>query len=197
MGRIFLWKRIEKIVVLKKKNAMPRKVDKSLQNPTIQGILEQENFMIRVLFVCHGNICRSVAAQYILQDLVRQQGWESGFQIDSAAATSEEIGNPIYPPMEEELRRRGIPIGNHRARLLRREDYDRWDLFIGMNQENMRDIRRILGRDPEKKIHLLMEFAGRPGQEIEDPWWTERFAAVADQLEEGCRALLVQYTKGE
>ena len=164
---------------------------------TTFAAFREEKIMIRVLFVCHGNICRSVAAQYILQDLVCQQGWESGFQIDSAAATSEEIGNSIYPPMEEELRRRGIPIGNHRARLLRREDYDRWDLFIGMNAENMRDMRRILGRDPEKKIHLLMEFAGKPGQEIEDPWWTERFAAVADQLEEGCRALLVQYTKGE
>ena len=100
--------------------------------------------MIKVLFICHGNICRSVSAQYIFQNMVNQEGISKDFLIDSAATSTEEIGNNIYPPMRSALERKGIPIGNHRARQLRRADYEEFDLFIGMDEENMYYMRKIL-----------------------------------------------------
>jgi protein-tyrosine phosphatase len=146
--------------------------------------------MIRILFVCHGNICRSVSAQYIFQDLVRQNGLERKIEVDSAATSEEEIGNPIYPPMEQALRRISVPIGAHRARKLRREDYGRYDLLIGMDEENGYYMKRILGNDPEKKIHFLMEYTSRPDAEIDDPWYTRKFDLCAAEILDGCRGLL-------
>lgn len=146
--------------------------------------------MIKILFVCHGNICRSVSAQYIFQNLVNQMGCADRFVIDSAAATREEIGNPIYPPMASELRRRGVPLGTHRARQLTRAEYDNWDLIIGMDDENRSDMMRILGSDPEGKVHLLMEYTDRPNHRIEDPWWTDRYGVVFDDIADGCSGLL-------
>ena len=146
--------------------------------------------MIKILFVCHGNICRSVSAQYIFQNLVNQRGCADRFVIDSAAATREEIGNPIYPPMASELRRRGVPLGTHRARQLTRAEYDNWDLIIGMDDENRSDMMRILGSDPEGKVHLLMEYTDRPNRRIEDPWWTDRYGVVFDDIADGCSGLL-------
>lgn len=148
--------------------------------------------MTRICFVCHGNICRSVAAQYIFQDMVNRSGRSGDFMIDSAATSTEELGNPIYPPMREALLDRQIPLGTHTARQLRKADYDRYDLFIGMDEENMYYMKRILGSDPENRIHSLMEFAGRPDEAIADPWYTRDFLACADQIEEGCRGLLQQ-----
>ncbi len=146
--------------------------------------------LIKVLFTCHGNICRSVGAQYILQWLVQQRGLAESFHIDSAAATRDEIGNPIYPPMEAALKARGIPIGSHRARLLTRADYDAWDWIIGMDGENKRDMQRILGEDPERKIHLLPEFGGDDKAEIADPWYTRQFSACVEELFTGCENFL-------
>ena len=174
---------------------MPGKTDKPTQNSALQGISEQENFMIKVLFICHGNICRSVSAQYILQDMVNRENRADRFAIDSAAATREEIGNPIYPPMAAEFRKRGAPIGTHRARQLTRADYDRWDLIIGMDDENRADMMQILGGDPEGKIHLLPEYTEHPEHRIEDPWWTGRYGVVFDEIAEGCGGLLESLQK--
>lgn len=148
---------------------------------------------IKILFVCHGNICRSVGAQYILQDMVNRRGLAGDFLIESAAATTEEIGNLIYPPMERALRKKGIPIGDHRARQLRKADYNRYDLLIGMDEENLSDMNWILGGDPEGKLHYLMEYTGRPEHKIEDPWYTRRFDACADEIIEGCEGLLAHF----
>ncbi len=116
--------------------------------------------MIRVLFVCHGNICRSPMAEFILKDLVKKAGLEDQFSIASAATSTEEIGNPVYPPARRKLAQHGISCEGKRARQLRREDYEDWDLLIGMDQANIRNMRRICGGDPEGKIHLMLEYAG-------------------------------------
>ena len=153
--------------------------------------------MIRILFVCHGNICRSVSAQYIFQNMVNQEGISNDFLIDSAATSTEEIGNNIYPPMRSALERKGIPIGNHRARQLRRADYEEFDLFIGMDEENMYYMRKILGEDPEQKIHGIMEFTDQPEAIIDDPWYTRKFDFCVKQIHEGCRGLLNYLMKKE
>ena len=116
--------------------------------------------MIRVLFLCHGNICRSPMAEFILKDMVSTRGIADQFDIASAATSREEIGNPVYPPAVRELARHGISAAGKTARQLRREDYEDWDLLIGMDQANIRNMRRICGGDPEGKIHLMMEYAG-------------------------------------
>jgi protein-tyrosine phosphatase len=144
--------------------------------------------MTKILFVCHGNICRSVSAQYILQDMVDKEGIEEQFFIDSAATSTEEIGNPIYPPMREALERKNIPIGDHRARQLKRSDYEKYDLIIGMDEENMFYMKRMLGH--QEKIHYLMEYTDRPNEIIDDPWYTRQFDFCAGQIAEGCRGLL-------
>ena len=147
---------------------------------------------IKVLFICHGNICRSVSAQYIFQDLVNRRGLAGEFVIDSAATSTEEIGNAIYPPMKAALERIGVPIGTHRARKLKRSDYDAYDLLIGMDEENMFYMKRILGEDTVGKIHYLMEYSGRPNEIIDDPWYTRNFDACAAQIAEGCDGLLAE-----
>lgn len=145
--------------------------------------------MTRILFVCHGNICRSVSAQYIMQDIAERNGAVKKISIDSAATSTEEIGNPIYPPMRAALEQKGIPVGNHHARQLTRADYDRYDLIIGMDEENMYYMRRILGGDPESKVHFLMEYTDTPDEKIDDPWYTRRFLQCADQIEKGCEGM--------
>ncbi len=147
--------------------------------------------MIKLLFVCHGNICRSPMAEYVMKELVREAGRETEFDIASAAATAEEIGNPVYPPARQELARHGIDCSGKRARLLRREDYDRYDLLIGMDRENLRDMRRICGGDPEGKLCLLLDFTDRPGS-VADPWYTGDFQATWRDVEAGCRGLLAR-----
>ena len=151
--------------------------------------------MTRILFVCHCNICRSVSAQYIFQELMRKEGLQQRFFADSAATSTEEIGNPIYPPMEQALRRIAVPIGTHRARQLRQADYDRFDLIIGMDEENAYYMRRILGDDPGRKIHFLMEYTDQPKAVIEDPWYTRRFDLCASEILAGCRGLLRTVTE--
>lgn len=146
--------------------------------------------MIRILFVCHGNICRSVAAQYIFQDLVNRNHLSDRYYIDSAATSSEETGNPVYPPMKHALELEKIPIGNHHARQLKRTDYQKYDLLIGMDEENLWNMKRLFHDDPEKKIHLLMEYTDHPDEVIDDPWYTRRFSECVNQLEEGCEGLL-------
>ncbi len=151
---------------------------------------------IKILFVCHGNICRSVSAQYILRKLVEREGIAEHFLIDSAATSTEEIGNVIYPPMRTALERKNIPIGNHRARQLKRSDYENFDLIIGMDEENLYYMKKMLEQDPEHKLHYLMEYTDRPDEIIDDPWYTRRFDACAGQIEEGCRGLLSYFRAG-
>ncbi len=148
---------------------------------------------VRILFVCHGNICRSPMAEFIMKDLVRKAGLEDRFQIDSAATSTEEIlngvGNPVYPPARRELARHGISCGGKRAVLLRKPDYDRYDLIIGMDHNNLRNMHRILGDDPAEKIKLLLDYTDRPG-DIADPWYSGDFEKNWDDILRGCKRLL-------
>lgn len=148
--------------------------------------------MTKILFVCHGNICRSPMAEFVMKDLVKKAGQEAEFEIASAATSTEEIGNPVYPPARRELAAHGIGCAGHAARQLRRADYDHYDLLIGMDGANVRSMRRMCGGDPGGKIRLLLDFAGRPGQEVADPWYTGDFTATWRDVEAGCRGLLEQ-----
>ena len=145
--------------------------------------------MIKILFICHGNICRSVAAEMVMKQMIREKriNW---IEADSAAATREEIGNDIYPPMKRALLERGYCCEPHAARQTVRADYDRYDLLIGMATENLYDMKRIYGGDPDGKISLLRSWAGEPGMEIDDPWYTRDFRGALRQIEEGCEEII-------
>lgn len=145
--------------------------------------------MIKILFVCHGNICRSPMAEFVMKDLVRKAGLESQFQIASAATSTEEIGSPVYPPARRKLAEHGINCSGKTARQLTRADYDRYDLLIGMDNANLRNMRRICGGDSDGKIRLLLEFTGRSG-EVADPWYTGDFETTWRDVQEGCSGLL-------
>ena len=147
--------------------------------------------MTRVLFVCHGNICRSPMAEFVMKDMVERLGRAKEFRIESAATSTEEIGNPVYPPARRKLAEHGIGCSGKRARQMRAEDYGRFDLLVGMDQANLRNMRRICGGDPEGKIRLLLDFTDRPG-DVADPWYTGDFDATWRDVEEGCRGLLKQ-----
>ena len=145
--------------------------------------------MMRVLFVCHGNICRSPMAEFVMKEMVRQLDAAEGFEIASAATSAEEIGNPVYPPARKKLAEHGIGCAGKTARQLRRQDYEKYDWIIGMDQANLRNMKRICGGDPEGKLHLLMDFTRRPG-DVADPWYTGDFEATWRDAEEGCRGFL-------
>ena len=145
--------------------------------------------MTRILFICHGNICRSPMAEFVMKNLVKKAGLERFFQIASAACTREELGNPVYPPARRKLAEHGIDCSGKLARVLTRGDYARFDLLIGMDQENLWGMRRICGGDPNGKIHLLMDYTDRPG-DVADPWYTRDFEATWRDVLEGCQALL-------
>ena len=145
--------------------------------------------MIKVLFICHGNICRSPMAEYIFKDLVKKEGLESEFEIASAATSMEEIGNPVYPPARRKLSEHGIDCSGKRAHQLLKSDYEKYDLLIGMDHANLRNMQRICGGDPDGKMHLLMDFTNRPG-EVADPWYTGDFDTTWRDVEEGCQGLL-------
>ncbi len=151
--------------------------------------------MTKILFVCHGNICRSPMAEYVMKDLVQKAGLEDEFEIASAATSTEEIGNPVYPPARNKLAQHGISCQGHAARQLKRADYGRWDLLIGMDQANLRNMNRICGGDPEGKIHLLMDYTARPG-DVADPWYTGDFETTWQDVLLGCSQLLQQLTHG-
>lgn len=145
--------------------------------------------MKRILFVCHGNICRSPMAEFIMKDLVAKAGRTADFYIESAATSTEEIGNPVYPPARRKLAENGIRCDGHAARQVSRADYDRFDLIVCMDHNNLRWISRIIPADPEGKIHLLLDFTDRPG-DVADPWYTGNFDATWRDCLEGCTALL-------
>ena len=150
--------------------------------------------MIKILFVCHGNICRSPMAESIFMHLADQRGLSDVLHAESAAATREEIGNSVYPQAQAELRRRGVPVIPHRARQLTREDYECFDLLIGMDRYNISGMLRILGGDPEGKVHLLMDYTDRPG-DVSDPWYSDRFDVAYRDILEGCEGLIEALTR--
>ena len=144
----------------------------------------------RILFVCHGNICRSTMAEFVLKDMVVRRGLADEFEIESAATSTEEIGNPVHPGTVGELRRHGIGgFEKKRARQLRRGDYDAFDLIIGMDEANTRHMDRMLGGDPAGKLHKMLEFAGST-RDVADPWYTGDFDATYEDVCDGCRGLL-------
>ena len=156
--------------------------------------------MVKILFVCHGNICRSPMAAYIMKHLVQEAGLEGQFQIASAATSREELGSPVYPPARRKLAEHGISCAGHMARQLQRRDYDAYDLLIGMDRANLRNMHRICGGDDAGKMHLLLDFAGgTPAEpeksgfcfgEVADPWYTGDFDAAWSDILDGCRGLL-------
>lgn len=146
----------------------------------------------RILFVCHGNICRSPMAEFVMKDLVEKAGLEDSFLIESAATSTEEIGNSVYPPARRKLSEHGISCEGKTARQMTRSDYNRYDLLIGMDSWNIRNMRNICGGDPEGKITMLMDYTSRPG-DVADPWYTGDFEATWRDVLEGCRAILDQY----
>lgn len=144
----------------------------------------------RILFVCHGNICRSTMAEFVLKDMVARRGLADEFEIESAATSTEEIGNPVHPGTVGELRRHDIGgFEKKRARQLRRDDYDAFDLIIGMDEANMRNMDRMLGGDPAGKLHKMLEFAGST-RDVADPWYTGDFDTTYEDVCDGCRGLL-------
>ena len=150
--------------------------------------------MVKVLFVCHGNICRSAAAEVVLKQMAAEKG-RRDLRIASAAATREEIGNDIYPPMKKALVNAGYTCAPHAARQTVRADYGQWDYIIGMDDENMWDMKFIYGGDPERKLSMLLDWAGQPGREIDDPWYTRDFTGALRQIEEGCRGILERISR--
>ncbi len=149
---------------------------------------------MKLLFVCHGNICRSPMAEYYMRDLVERSGLAGRFEIASAATSTEELGNGVYPPARRKLAEHGISCTGHAARQLTRRDYQRFDLLIGMDSANLRNMTRICGGDPQGKIFRLLDFTGRPG-DVADPWYTGDFEATWRDVDEGCRGLLERLGK--
>ena len=145
----------------------------------------------RILFVCWGNICRSPMAEYIMKHLADQAGLSAELEIDSAAVSSEETGNPVYPPARRILKAHGVFCGDHRARRMQAADYDRYDYLIGMDAVNIERMKRIAGGDPQGKIRTMMSFCGR-NAEVSDPWYTGDFAAAYNDILAGCNGLLEQ-----
>lgn len=145
--------------------------------------------MIKILFVCHGNICRSPMAEFVMKDLVHRAGLSDQFHIASAATSREELGNPVYPPARRKLAEHKISCDGKTARQLTARDYEEYNLLIGMDSANLRNMRRICGGDPEGKISLLLDHTSRPG-DVADPWYTGDFEATWRDVQEGCQALL-------
>ena len=148
--------------------------------------------MIKILFVCHGNICRSPMAEFVFKNMVKEAGLADRFEIASAATSSEEIwggvGNPVYPPAREELARHGISCAGKRAVQLKKKDYDYYDYLIGMDTMNIRNMERMTGHKGGK-ISLLLQYAGR-NESIADPWYSGQFDVTYRDIEEGCGAFL-------
>lgn len=148
--------------------------------------------MIRILFICHGNICRSPMAEFVCNDTARKLGLAEQIHADSAATSTEEIGNPVHPGTQKKLRELGISCQGKTARQLTKGDYGRYDLLIGMDAWNLRNIRRIIGDDPEEKVCLLLDFTDTPG-EVADPWYTGNFDETMRDVQAGIRGIFRRY----
>ena len=149
--------------------------------------------MIKVLFVCLGNICRSPVAEYIFRDMVKKQGLEGKFYIDSAATSTEEIGKPVHYGTRNKLEQMNIECGNHTARRITKQDYEIFDYIIAMEEQNMVNIKRIVGDDKEQKIYKLLDFSDNP-RDIADPWYTGNFDKTYEDIKEGLEGFM-EYLK--
>ena len=145
--------------------------------------------MIKVLFVCLGNICRSPMAEYVFKDMVQKYGIEDEFYIDSAATSVEEIGHPVHYGTRNKLQKMNIRCGNHVARRITKQDYRKFDYIIAMEERNIVNIKRIVGEDKENKIYKLLDFSNNP-RDIEDPWYTENFDKTYDDIVEGLEGFM-------
>ena len=154
--------------------------------------------MKRIMFVCHGNICRSPMAEFIFKKMIVEQGLDHKYTVASSATSTEEIwggvGNPVYPPARAELKKHGIDCGGKRAVQLKKSDYENYDLFVCMDNRNITNAKRIIGDDPEKKLKKLMDYTSRGG-DVADPWYTDRFDVTYRDIFEGCEALLSELEK--
>ena len=144
---------------------------------------------IRLLFICHGNICRSPMAEFVMKALAAKAGLAERLEIASAATSTEEIGNPVYPPAQRKLAEHGIGCAGKTARQMTRRDYEAYDYLIAMDRNNLRNMQRFVGSDPAGKVSLLMNHTARPG-DVADPWYTGDFDATWRDVAEGCAALL-------
>ncbi len=148
--------------------------------------------MINIMFVCHGNICRSPMGEFILKDMVKKRGLEDLFYISSSAVTSEEIGNPVYPPAQRKLEKMGIDAPRRKAVKLKQSDYDKYNLLLCMESYHIDYAKRICGGDPDGKIIRLLDLTDNPGA-IADPWYNGDFDTTYDQLVVGCEAVLRKF----
>ncbi len=145
--------------------------------------------MKKILFVCHGNICRSPMAEFVMKRLVRERGIEHDFIIESAATSREELGNPVYPPARRMLARHGISCSGKTAVQMTKSDYDKYDYIVAMDSMNVRNIMRIIGSDTKSKVSMLLDFTDHP-RSVADPWYTGDFDSTYSDVTEGCQALL-------
>lgn len=148
----------------------------------------------KILFICHGNICRSPMAEFVMKRLVEEAGLSDQFEIASAATSTEEIGNPVYPPAKQKLAEHGIGCKGKTARQMTLDDYRHFDYIIAMDRNNLRNLRWMFGEDKDRKISLLMDYTRRPG-DVADPWYTGDFEATWQDVIEGCNGLLNELTK--
>ena len=155
----------------------------------IYDIVTLGDIMFKIMFVCHGNICRSTMAEFVMKDIVEKAGLSHEFEIASAATSTYEIGNPVYPPARQKLAEHGIDCKGKTARQITKRDYDYYDYIVAMDHSNLRNLRNMLGEDPQRKISLLMDYTSRPA-DVADPWYTGDFQATWDDVTEGCEALL-------
>lgn len=150
--------------------------------------------MVKILFVCHGNICRSPMAEFVMKDMVKKQGMADEFYIASAATSTEEIGNGVHHGTRKKLASVGIGVDGKTAVQLKKSDYDKYDYILGMDSWNMRNMKRMLPEDKENKVHLLLDFSDE-SRDIADPWYTGNFDATYNDVVEGCTALLKKIQK--
>ena len=151
--------------------------------------------MKKILFICHGNICRSTMAEMVFKHLIRQAGLTSEFYINSAATSREEIGSGVHCGTRHKLAEVGIPCEDHRATQITKADYDKYDHLIVMDTNNIRNLMRIIASDPDNKVSMLLDYAGRHGQSIADPWYTGNFDITYDDVLAGCKGLLEYLTE--
>ena len=147
-----------------------------------------ERNVLRILFVCHGNICRSPTAEFLMRDMLKKRGLDGAVTVDSAATSTEELGYPVYPPARRKLAEHGIDCTGKTARQIVKSDYDRYDMIIGMDRANLRNMARIFGGDRDGKISLLLDFTSHP-RDVADPWYSGDFDRAWSDIEEGCTAL--------